>query len=156
MRMDGGDSDGEKWANPKNPTKDFDHFLPYHISRSVDGTHWSPLEPLPAGCARPRLLNVDGTGTLLLSGGRWHSAKPQTSDVILWASKDAGKTWEEHSLSYEHNQRVQHNASLTVGPQVNATKWPIGGANRFTSAYTSLVRIGPNQVLVTYNLHTAL
>ena len=64
-------------------------FLPYHISHSADGTAWSPLQPLPAGCARPRLLNVHGTGVLLMSGGRFHAAKPPTSDVILWASKDS-------------------------------------------------------------------
>ena len=41
MRMDGGDSDGNKWAHSNNHGKDlerdFDHFLPYHISRSADG-----------------------------------------------------------------------------------------------------------------------
>ena len=30
-----------------------------------------------------------------------------------------GKTWKEHSLSYEHNKRV--NATLQVGAQVNDT-----------------------------------
>ena len=94
MRMDGGDADGQKWAHTSNHAKDlesdFDHFLPYHISHSFDGgTTWSKLVPLPAGCARPRLLNVQGTGTLLMSGGRFHAAKPKTSDVILWASKDS-------------------------------------------------------------------
>lgn len=74
IRMDGGDGDGAKWAKTNNHAKDlendFDHFLPYHISRSTDaGVTWSTLEPLPAGCARPRLLNVVGTGTLLMSGG---------------------------------------------------------------------------------------
>ena len=156
LRMDGGDSDGEKWAPHHNLTRDFDHFLPYHISRSTDGVHWSPLLPLPAGCARPRLLNVHGTGTLLLSGGRFHAAQPQTSDALLWASKDQGRTWEEFSLSYHHNKGVGYNATLTVDAQVNDTHWPIGGVHRFTSAYTSLVRVGPRQVLVTYNFHTAL
>ena len=92
MRMDGGDADGMKWARSDNHTRDlerdFDHFLPYYISRSADGTVWSKAEPLPAGCARPRLLNVKGTGMLLMSGGRFHAASPKTSDVLLWASKD--------------------------------------------------------------------
>ena len=136
--------------------KDFDHWLPYHSSRSVDGgSSWSPLQPLHAGCARPRLLNVEGTGTLLLSGGRYHAGK--TSDVLLWASKDAGKSWTEHSISYEHNrQSAQHNKTSMVSSEVNSTKWPIGGKQRLTSAYTALVRLGPKQVLVTYDLHTAL
>jgi hypothetical protein len=162
-----------------------DSFLPYHISRSADGTEWSALEPLPAGCARPRLLNVHGTGTLLMSGGRYHAAKPPTSDVILWASEDSasrdkrlsptlpvlllrsqltpplgfhaacagGKTWTEYSLSYQHNLRV--NSTLRIDSAfVNDTHWPSSSRNRGTSAYTSLVRIGPNKVLVVYNLHT--
>lgn len=93
MRMDGGDADGEKWAKSDNHRKDlerdFDHFLPYHISRSVDGTTWSKLEPLPAGCARPRLLAAVDSPFLLMSGGRFHASKPKTSDVILWASTDS-------------------------------------------------------------------
>jgi hypothetical protein len=158
MRMDGGDGDGGKWANTNNHAKDlesdFDHFLPYHISRSKDGTVWSKLEPLPAGCARPRLLNVKGANTLLMSGGRFHAANPKTSDVILWASKDSGRTWEEYSLSYEHNRQV--NATLQVGLAINATHWPIPGISRFTSAYTSLIQIDSTRIVVVYNLHTPL
>jgi hypothetical protein len=50
MRMDGGDADGQKWAHTDNHRKDlesdFDHFLPYHISRSEDGT--TCAQPLAA------------------------------------------------------------------------------------------------------------
>ena len=66
-----------------------------------------------------------------------------------------GKTWEEHSISYQHNRQV--NATLRIsGAFVNDTHWPSSSRNRGTSAYTSLVRVGPNKVLVVYNLHTSL
>lgn len=47
-----------------------------------DGATWSRAVPIPgAGCARPRLLKLEG-GPLILSGGRL--CVEETDDISIW------------------------------------------------------------------------
>ena len=75
-------------------------------------------------------------------------------DARLWASADAGASWEMHSISYQHNLRVAQylNESFAFLPGINDSKsWPWG-----TTAYTSLVRLDGRRALIAYDMEAPI
>ena len=148
LRFDGGDGcaghDASEACN----------YQSYRAVRSLDGgrTWTNGFEELPAGCARPRLLQL-GADALLMSGGRRRNAN--TSDVLLWVAAlgngsrgdaDAASSlqWEEYSLSFHHNAGLQRGGGiLPYDALVNKSKMPWLHP-RETNAYTSLspLRLG--------------
>eukprot|EP01045_Picozoa_sp_COSAG04_P009832 COSAG04_NODE_584_length_12354_cov_29.554141_4_plen_1028_part_00 len=141
MRVDGGD--GTRYCHrpisPKN----------YFISRSSDGGHqWTkPLELRDTdgkgiGCARPRLLGVDGL--VLLSGGR--VLTENTVDIRLWVSADGANTFMTHSISYQHNRLVSESGQK-LSLQANAS-------DGYTTSYTSLMRVDASTILLAYDAAT--
>ena len=148
LRLDGGDG----CASRDGATDQ--HYLNYHRSTSTDlGRSWSTLTPIPAGCARPRLLALGST--LVLTGGRHRNAN--TSDVSLWLSADGrGDSWQEYSLSYHHNTGVRA-AKLplpTYDSGVNQSHGP-WTAPRQTNGYTSATQIAHDKIMVVYDQHKA-
>ena len=153
IRFDGGDG-----CDGHNVNETF-KYAPYHISRSFDeGKTWSSPVPIPAGCARPRLLQMGDI--LLLSGGRYRFAN--TSDVILWSThiSDIATlpphqwTWQEYSLSYHHNlgvERTSTNNIPTFNARVNKSRSP-WIYPRETNAYTSLAPLNDSSFLVFYDM----
>eukprot|EP00658_Telonema_sp_P-2_P066782 TRINITY_DN55748_c0_g1_i2.p1 TRINITY_DN55748_c0_g1~~TRINITY_DN55748_c0_g1_i2.p1 ORF type:complete len:102 (+),score=18.35 TRINITY_DN55748_c0_g1_i2:203-508(+) len=78
-----------------------------------------------------------------------------TSDILLWWNQDGtGRAWEPYSISFHHNRGV-HNRTLAFDARVNSTAaWtPTGWSTRQTNAYTSLVPLGGQQVMITYGMH---
>ena len=108
-----------------------------------EGRHWSgPFELPNTGSCRPRLLMMGGgKGPLILSGGR--SVNRGRYDVSMWVNWDGmGATWEEHSLSYVHNERIS-DPLFQFGASVNTTE--------DTYSYTSLLPIDDASFVVTYD-----
>jgi hypothetical protein len=140
MRLDGGD------GPITHPHK------PYYRTVSTDGGMvWSKAAPISAGTARPRLLRIGDA--VLLSGGRVFGLPGVRDgwDVRVWLSTDpAGEVWEDHSVSYHHNRRVEEflNASFSYLPAINDSRsWPWG-----TTAYTSLVRLDDQRAMIAYDM----
>jgi hypothetical protein len=118
------------------------------------GRSWKKPTLIPgAGCVRPKLLALSG-GAVLLSGGRqcWINK----TDVLIWTGtvdSIAANQWGEYSLSYQHNNLWQGDPSLRFGPAtVNGTYGGPDGTFLGTLSYTSLIPLGPNAGVVTYDL----
>ena len=158
VRLDGGDGCA---ANGSNETA---HYANYHSSFSTDfGETWSRLQPLPAGCARPRLLSFDSS--LVLSGGRHRNAN--TSDVLLWFNKDGlGLVWEPHSISYHHNQGIASQQQQADGMETSGAPRPLRydarvnkslapwHFGRETNAYTSIFQLDSQRFVIIYDQNT--
>jgi hypothetical protein len=116
----------------------------YFAAYSTDGgAHWALLAELPGvGCVSPRLLHVPGG---VLSGGRNRVA--DTKGISLWASATgaSGASWNEHSVTYQHNRLWRGIASFLFDARVNETdQWE-------TLSYTSIVLTNPDSFAVFYN-----
>ena len=145
VRFDGGDGCS---ASGPDETQ---HYSNYHSSISTDmGQTWSAPTPLPAGCARPRLLTFGSS--LVLTGGRHRNAN--TSDVLLWYNADGrGTAWQAYSLSYHHNKGV---ASGGRRPNVRVFDERVNKSTDFvlpreTNAYTSVFQIDDSRLIVFYD-----
>jgi hypothetical protein len=148
VRFDGGDGPPHRLNfRPFGPP----HYLPYHRTISRDfGKTWDRLQPIAgAGCARPRLLVMGNK--MLLSGGRFR-VDGNTSDVLLWVSRDAyGEAWESHSLSHQHNLGVDRGANVPPFNSLVNRSNTTGTGPRQTNAYTSLVRLDNRRFVVFYD-----
>jgi hypothetical protein len=145
LRLDGGDGCKGHESSPYDQ-----HYLNYHKSLSTDfGRTWSRLSPLPAGCARPRVLLIGSA--LVMTGGRHRNAN--TSDVSLWLSADGrGESWEEYSLSYRHNLGAANGSLPLFDARVNQSTGP-WTAPRQTNAYTSVTQVDTDTLMVFYDQH---
>jgi hypothetical protein len=91
---------------------------------------------------------VEAPSPLLLSGGRLYTE--HTRDILLWVSWDGmGKSWETHSVSYQHNLRVTP-AALRFSAAVNET------SGRATTSYTSLLALDNGRAAIVYNGDTGI
>jgi hypothetical protein len=144
IRLDGGD------GGLKPPLQPYT-YLNYYQTISEDyGLTWSRLRRINAGCARPRLLLIGSI--VILSGGRFRTYG-NTSDVLLWVSKDGqGESWVPFSLSYRHNLGVSamHSSYPLFDSMVNFSG-PTFSLPRETNAYTSLVRLNTTSFMVLYD-----
>jgi hypothetical protein len=134
---------------------------PYRSSRSLDGGGkvWTALKllaPNVLGSVRPKLLRLP-SGQVMLAGGR--------PGLSMWLSDDATAiTWTRINIAAVHN-RLATDPSWLYGPGfVNdtnvcsaTTKSPSGCSCQHpvgpspTTAYTSLLQVGPRQFLLQYD-----
>ena len=132
---------------------------PYRSSRSQDGRSWTAptlLAPNVLGSVRPKLLRLP-SGQLLLSGGR--------PGLSMWISTDAAAdTWTRINIAAVHNRLVSDpswkyqpgfvNDSDVCSATTKSTsgcscQHPTGPSP--TTAYTSLLQVGPRQFLLQYD-----
>ena len=72
----------------------------------------------------------------------------KTLGMKLWVSWDGeGEVWEEHDLSYEHNQQIE-DSQLLFDERVNASVYGHGGWA--TQSYFSLDRLSPTSAVIVY------
>jgi hypothetical protein len=113
----------------------------YHRSFSADEGHtWTqPARFDDQWSVLPQVLLLDG-GALVLTGGR--------PGLMMWVDEAGqGDAWTPINLA-EHHNRALSNADLHFGaPCVEIS----GGYLDHTTAYTGLVPIGPDEVLVSYD-----
>ena len=104
------------------------------------GRTWSECDYLPAWSVEPSLRRLSN-GTLALSTGR--------PGIYLWLSKDPrGESWEQIDII------ERHNASAPPEQQIRAEKsgsQKERHATAQTTAYTELVEIAPNKLLLVYD-----
>ena len=124
------------------------HFYNHAVSTD-GGTTFAAETPMHnMGCAKPRLLMLNGSlgdsGPDLADGGAGKAAPTPTavvlgggrlrnlgtSDVLLWtttsttaAELDGNGDWQEHSISYWHNQLAPPGMERFT-PQMNSTREP--------------------------------
>jgi hypothetical protein len=133
---------------------------PYRSSRgTADGRVWSApkvLAPNVLGSVRPKLLRLP-TGHVLLAGGR--------PGLSLWLSDDATAThWTRINVATQHNRLVTNPSwryepgfandtnicsATTKSPSGCSCQHPTGPSP--TTAYTSLLQVGPRQFLLQYD-----
>ena len=112
---------------------------------SDGGRSWSPVDTLPAWSVRPRLLRLSN-GVLLMSAGR--------PGIYLWLSTDPrGEHWQQIDLVAHHNQWAP-DPGYTIITEPYYTPLGQPSLRRYrdqTTAYTSMVEIEPNRVLMSYD-----
>ena len=130
------------------------HYHEYIHTLSTDkGRTWrKPTLITGAGCVRPKLLTLSG-GAVLLSGGR--ECYANRTDVSLWAATGesvVANDWRRFSLSGQHNRLWQGDPALRFLP--DSVNKSYGAASKFLGSlsYTSLVPLGPDSGVVTYDL----
>ena len=105
------------------------------------GESWSPADRLPAFSVEPSLMRLSN-GTLTMSTGR--------PGIYLWLSSDPrGHSWQSIDLVARHNE-------WALSPEYVIVPEPSGDndrrhANDQTTAYTELVEIEPNRLLIVYD-----
>jgi hypothetical protein len=104
--------------------------FPLRRSYSRDGGHtWSTPDPLPAGSVEPSLKRLQN-GVLALSTGR--------PGIFLWLSTDRrGERWQSIDLLAHHNRWAP-----SAGYQITPAQ---------TTAYTEIIGIAPNRLLLAYD-----
>ncbi len=112
-----------------------------HRAYSSDqGRTWSKAEPLPAYSVEPSLVRTEN-GTILLSTGR--------PGIHLWLSTDErARSW-EHIDIVEHHNRWAPDATYRI--QLAETMDEKRHTTDQTSAYTELVEVTPNRLLLVYD-----
>ena len=98
------------------------------------GRTWSQAEAIPPYSVEPSLLRTKN-GTLALSTGR--------PGIGLWLSRDPmGKAWQEVDIVQHHN-RWAPDATYRIA-EYEPGRWQ-------TSAYTEMVEVAPNHLLLVYD-----
>ncbi|MEZ4865094.1 MAG: sialidase family protein [Caldilineaceae bacterium] len=104
--------------------------FPLRRSYSSDGGQtWSTPDPLPAASVEPSLKRLQN-GVLALATGR--------PGIFLWLSTDdRGVRWQSIDLLAHHNRWAPH-----AGFQIAAAQ---------TTAYTEIIEVAPNRLLLAYD-----
>ena len=101
---------------------------------SDGGSTWSPLDRLPAWSVAPQIVRLTN-GVLILSTGR--------PGLFLWFSTDArGQHWQAFDVQQYHNMVLDKKYS--IGEMNNTVQDQ-------TTAYTALVEVTPNHLLLVYD-----
>ncbi|HVF09280.1 MAG TPA: sialidase family protein [Abditibacteriaceae bacterium] len=101
---------------------------------SDGGSTWSPLDRLPAYSVAPQIARL-ANGVLALSTGR--------PGLFLWFSADArGQHWQTFDVQQYHNKVLDK--KYHIGEMNNTVKDQ-------TTAYTALVEVTPNHLLLVYD-----
>lgn len=116
----------------------------WHLARAYSGDggrSWSAADLLPAFSVEPSLRRLSN-GTLVISSGR--------PGIYLWLSTDPrGESWQQIDL-------VSHHNAWAPGPEYQITPERSGNqqqrhASDQTTAYTELVEVEPNRLLMAYD-----
>ena len=88
----------------------------YYQSYSTDaGSSWTAPRPIHgAGCARPRLLRLEPSGPLLMSGGRL--CVENTTGIFLWVNSNAMAALAGGGDGSECTQHRHHPQPCTLQP----------------------------------------
>ncbi len=106
----------------------------YRAYSSDGGRTWTSSEPIPAYSVEPSMLRI-ANGTIVFSTGR--------PGVWLWLSSDArGRNWQSIDIMEHHNGWAP-DATYRVG------SW--GEGRTQTSAYTEMVEVAANRLLLVYD-----
>lgn len=116
----------------------------WNLARSYSGDGgrtWSPVDRLPAFSVEPCLRRLHN-GTLVISSGR--------AGIYLWLSTDPrGESWQQIDLVSHHNGWAP-GASHTIVPETSGIREERHARDQ-TTAYTEIVEIAPNRLLLTYD-----
>jgi hypothetical protein len=106
---------------------------------SDGGRTWSAIDRLPAFSVEPSMRRLQN-GVIALSTGR--------PGIYVWLSADArGKSWESVDVVAHHNEVMGEGHQIRPRmPGVSASDAPDQ-----TTAYTELVEVSPNQLLLVYD-----
>ncbi|MBI3941421.1 MAG: exo-alpha-sialidase [Chloroflexi bacterium] len=117
---------------------------PWNLARAYcgdGGRTWSAVDRLPAFSVEPSLRRLSN-GTLVLSSGR--------PGIYLWVSTDPrGKSWRQIDLVQHHNMWAP-GPEYTITPERSADREQRHAADQ-TTAYTQLVEVEPNHLLMVYD-----
>ena len=101
---------------------------------SDGGRSWSKAEPIPPYSVEPSMLRLEN-GVIVISTGR--------PGIGLWLSTDGrGKDWQQIDIMDYHNSQVP-DSTYRIG------SWGTGKTQ--TSAYTEMVEVSPNRLLLVYD-----
>ncbi|MSP11990.1 MAG: exo-alpha-sialidase [Chloroflexi bacterium] len=111
------------------------------VYSSDGGKSWSPPDRLPAFSVMPAIRRLHN-GVIALSTGR--------PGIYLWLSTDPrGTSWQMVDIVAHHNQWAP-NATHKINPELSPDPQKRHAADQ-TTAYTALVEIEPNQLLLVYD-----
>ncbi|RIK25727.1 MAG: hypothetical protein DCC55_40445 [Chloroflexi bacterium] len=106
-----------------------------------EGRTWSPVDRLPAFSVEPSLRRLHN-GTLALTTGR--------AGIYLWLSTDPrGTAWQPIDLVAHHNTWAP-SSRYTIVPEQSGDR-ALRHAHDQTTAYTELVEVAPNRLLMVYD-----
>jgi hypothetical protein len=137
-------------------------YKPFHWTSSSDmGKTWRKLQPMNGtGCARPRLLLLGDT--LLMTGGRMRAPvdlinHQGSQGVSVWAADVSDRStvaagppaaWVRHDVSYWHNRLRQPSQYVWCGCANSSVVHC-----QQTSAYTSILGVGPRSAMLMYPMY---
>ena len=115
-----------------------------HRAYSHDGGHtWTEPDALPAWSVEPELVRT-ANGTIALSTGR--------PGIDLWLSTDPrGTTWQSIDIVEHHNRCVTDPSARISAFDANPSPYLTENTRWQTSAYTGLVEVAPNRLLLIYD-----
>jgi hypothetical protein len=103
------------------------------------GKTWSTVDRLEAWSVAPQILRLHN-GTLVLSTGR--------PGIFLWFSQDGrGKDWRRYDLLEHHNITTPPPLHIAHGERLK--NYEPGAVQ--TTAYTAMVEVSPNRVMMVYD-----
>ena len=116
----------------------------FNLARSYSGDggrSWSPVDWLPAFSVEPSLRRLSN-GVLIITAGR--------PGIYAWLSTDPrGESWQEIDLVAHHNDWAP-GPEYVIRPEKSGVR-ALRGARDQTTAYTELVEIEPNRLLMAYD-----
>jgi hypothetical protein len=116
----------------------------WHLTRSYSedgGRSWSVVDRLPAFSVEPSLRRLNN-GTLVISSGR--------PGIYLWLSTDPrGESWQQIDLVAHHNEWAP-GPEYTIVPERSRDRGKRHASDQ-TTAYTELVEVEPNRLLMVYD-----
>lgn len=131
---------------------------PYQVAISNDnGKSWLPPKTLPkgVGCARPRILTMDG-GAIIIGGGR---PTGSSSDPMLWLNPtgDFEGVFTPYSISYYHNKLMPLSPASSNSTPYSIRLWAFdGGLNhsqfpKESTSYCSLLKTSGTSAFFMYS-----
>lgn len=119
--------------------------LPWYLHRAYSsdgGRSWTKAEPLPAYSVEPSMLRI-ANGTIVISTGR--------PGLWLWVSTDPrGESWQSIDIR-EHHNGWAGDATYRIGSYAYDRSTPGREGRTQTSAYTEMVEVSPNRLLLVYD-----
>ncbi len=119
--------------------------LPWYLHRAYSsdgGRNWTKAEPIPAYSVEPSMLRI-ANGTIVISTGR--------PGIWLWLSTDhRGESWQSIDITEHHNGWAP-DATYRIGSYAYDASTPGREGRTQTSAYTEMVEVSPNRLLLVYD-----
>ena len=148
-RLGGGDGPPDR----AHPGKHFSYYQDVVEHRSRDWARsWSRGKILTGvGSTGPRLLMLGNL--LMMTVGRQVSPThglAGTDPRIFVSRSGMADDWEEHSISAEHNRRIE-DTTLRFSSCVNGTGCPTATVSRENSGLSSLLRVNASSALLIYD-----